>query len=230
MAKLTIGIIGSGNIGGGLARNLVKLGHEVSIANSRGPETLGEFAAEIGAKAVTVEEAAKAKDVVIVSIPQRAVEQLPAGLFAGSSAVVIDTGNYYPSRDGRISAIDGGMTDSEWVAELFGHSVVKVFNNIAAASLSGRGVAKGTPGRISLPIAGDSEDEKRIVLELIDELGFDGLDVGPLSESWRQQPGTPAYAADLEAAPLRAAIDSAEKDKVTSYRDAADEAARAWFS
>jgi predicted dinucleotide-binding enzyme len=230
MAKLNIGIIGSGNIGGGLARNLAKLGHDVLIANSRGPSTLAQFAEETGARASTVEEAAKARDIVIVSIPQRAIEQLPKGLFAGSSAVIVDTGNYYPARDDRIAAIEEGLTESEWTSCVLGHPVVKAFNNIAADSLARRGVPKGTPGRICLPVAGDSEDEKKIVLELIDDLGFDAIDAGTLHESWRQQPGTPAYTRDFDASSLRSALQSAEPDKVQAYREAANEAAGAYFS
>jgi predicted dinucleotide-binding enzyme len=131
---MDIGIIGAGHIGGVLARRLTALGHQVRIANSRGPESLATLAAETGATASTVEHAARARDVVIVTIPQKAVPELPRGLFAGSTAVVVDTGNYYPARDGRIEAIEAGLTDSEWVAQVLGRPVVKAFNNILAAS------------------------------------------------------------------------------------------------
>jgi len=178
---MDIGIIGSGNIGSILARRLSALGHQVRIANSRGPESLAAFAAETGAKASTVEEAAAARDVVIVTIPQQAVSRLPRGLLTDTTAVVVDTGNYYPARDGRIGAIDAGLTDSEWVAQELGHPVVKAFNNIIAPSLDSRGVPRGTAGRVCLSVAGDDSAAKQIVLGLIDELGFDALDAGPLA-------------------------------------------------
>ena len=129
------------------------LGHQVRIANSRGPESLATLAADTGATASTVEDAASAPDVAIVTIPQKAVPQLPHGLFAGSTAVVVDTGNYYPARDGRIEAIDAGLTGNEWVAHVLGRPVVKAFNNIVAESLSAREKPRGTRGRI-LPFSG----------------------------------------------------------------------------
>ena len=175
---MDIGIIGSGHIGSILARRLAALGHQVRIANSRGPESLAALAAETGATASTAEQAASARDVVIVTIPQKAVPELPRGLFAGSTAVVVDTGNYYPARDGRIDAIEGGLTDSEWVAKAIGRPVVKAFNNILAASLVSRGATEGTPGRVCLSVAGDDPAAKQAVLRLIGELGFDGLDAG----------------------------------------------------
>jgi predicted dinucleotide-binding enzyme len=169
---MRIGIIGAGNIGGTLARHLAKLGHRVSIANSRGPESLTALAAEIGATPVSVVDAVKAGEVVIVSIPQKAVAELPRGLFANvpGSVVVVDTGNYYPElRDGRIDAIEGGMLDSRWVAQQLGRPVIKAFNNILAKSLLEKGVPRGTRGRIALSVAGDSSDAKSAVLRLVDE-------------------------------------------------------------
>ena len=227
---MDIGIIGSGQIGGTLTRRLTALGHRVSVANSRGPASLAELAAETGANAVTVEEAARARDIVIVTIPQAAVPQLPRDLFSGTSAVVVDTGNYYPSRDGRIAELeDGGLTESEWVSKHLGRPVVKAFNHIAAGSLATLGKAPGTPGRICLSIAGDDPRDKEIVLKLIDELGFDGLDAGTLAESWRQQPGTPSYARDLDRPAREAALAQADAGRIAEYRAQADEAARAWF-
>lgn len=227
---MEIGIIGSGHIGSVLVRHLTALGHQVSIANSRGPASLADFAAETGATAATVEQAARARDVVIVTIPQKAVPQLPEGLLTSTSAVVIDTGNYYPSRDGRIPEIDGGLTDSEWVASALGCPVVKAFNNIYAASLATGGVPKGAPGRICLSVAGDEPRAKEVALGLLDAMGFDGIDAGALADSWRQQPGTPAYCRDLDAAGLKAALAQADAGRLADYRAEADEAARPFFA
>ncbi len=218
---MKIGIIGAGAIGGTLARGLVKLGHEVSIANSRGPETLKELAAEIGAKAAPVREAARAGDVVILSIPQKAVPELPKELFAGvpSSVVVIDTGNYYPQlRDGRIEALEAGTLDSKWVASLIGRPLVKAFNNIVAKSLLEKGAPPGSPGRVALSVAGDPPDARAVALRLVDEFGFDAVDAGGLDESWRQQPGTPAYCRDLDATSLKRALAEADRSRLADYR------------
>src|SRR6266496_499334 len=166
---MRIGFIGAGNIGGTLARRLAKLGHQVSIANSRGPESLAAFAAEIGATPVSVVDAAKFGEIVIISIPTKAVADLPRELFANvpSGVVIIDTGNYHPElRDGRIGAIDQGMLDSQWVARQIGRPVVKAFNNILAKSLLEKGVPRGTKGRIALSVVGDSLDAKAAVLRL----------------------------------------------------------------
>jgi 8-hydroxy-5-deazaflavin:NADPH oxidoreductase len=226
---MDIGIIGSGNIGGTLARHLTALGHRVSIANSRGPASLASIAAETGATAATVVQAVRACDLVVIAVPQKAVPQLPRDTLAASSAVVVDTGNYYPSRDGHIGEIDAGLADSAWVARVLGVPVVKAFNNIVAASLATRGVPAGTPGRICLSVAGDQPRAKELVLGLIDAIGFDGLDAGTLSDSWRQQPGAPAYCRDLEADGLRAALAQADAGRIADYRAQADEAARPYF-
>jgi 8-hydroxy-5-deazaflavin:NADPH oxidoreductase len=226
---LDIGIIGSGQIGGTLTRRLTALGHHVTIANSRGPASLAELAAETGATPATVEKAAQAKDVVVISIPEAAVPQLPTDAFAETSAVIVDTGNYYPARDGNLAEIEAGVTESEWVSRLIGRPVIKAFNNIGAHNLGTRGVPAGTEGRIGLPVAGDDTRAKEVVLRLIDELGFDGVDAGSLADSWRQQPGTPVYAQDMDATALKAALAEADQSKIASYRAAADEAARAWF-
>jgi predicted dinucleotide-binding enzyme len=219
--QMRIGIIGAGGIGKTLGRRLVKLGHQISIANSRGPESLTTLAHEIGATPASVIDAAKAGEIVIISIPVKAVTDLPRGLFANvpSSVVVVDTGNYHPElRDGRIDAIDRGMLDSQWVAQQIGRPVIKAFNNIFAKSLLEKGVPRGTAGRIALSIAGDSLDTKAPVLRLVDELGFDPIDGGDLDNSWRQQPGTPAYCRDLEAAALRRALAEADRSRIAEYR------------
>jgi predicted dinucleotide-binding enzyme len=204
-----------------LARLLAGRGHSVSIANSREPESLSVLAGEIGATAVSVVDAANAADLVFLAIPTRAVPNLPRGLFANvaKSVVVVDLGNYHPElRDGRIEAIDRGLLDSEWVAQKVGHPVIKAFNNILAESLREKGVPRGTQGRIALSVAGDSPEGKAQVLRLVDELGFDPVDGGRLDESWRQQPGTPAYCRDLGAADLRRALGEADRSRIAEYR------------
>jgi predicted dinucleotide-binding enzyme len=228
---MKIGIIGAGFIGGTLARQLTALGHEVVIANSRGPETLRDLAAETGARAVTAAEAARNGEIVVVTIPQHAVANLPKDLFAGvpEEVVVVDTGNYYPSRDGRIDAIEEGQTDSGWVAEQLGRPVVKAFNSIYANSLRDKGQPGGTPGRVALSVAGDSPAAQEKVRRLVDQLGFDPVDAGTLEDSWRQQPGTPCYCADLDAPRLKEALAAAERDRMPEYRRQADEAARPFF-
>jgi 8-hydroxy-5-deazaflavin:NADPH oxidoreductase len=218
---MRIGIIGAGQIGGTLARRLTALGHEVSIANSRGPETLAARAKETGAKPVTAQEAARAGEVVIVTIPLKNVARLPANLFEGVPAdvVVVDTGNYYPQqRDGRIDAIEKGATESRWVSDRLGRPVVKAFNNIYAHHLLERGKPKGAAGRIALPAAGDDPRAKDVVIRLLDELGFDGVDGGSLDESWRQQPGTPVYGTDHDTAGVKRALAEARPERDAAFR------------
>jgi predicted dinucleotide-binding enzyme len=228
---MKVGIIGAGMIGGTLARRLAELGHDVALANSRGPETLRELAAEIGVKAVTTAEAARSGEVVIVTIPQRAVMDLPNDLFAGvpSDVVLIDTGNYYPLRDGRIAAIEDGQLESAWVAERLGRAVIKAFNNIGFKSLLENGRPKGADGRIALPVSGDPPAARAKVMQLVEDLGFDAVDAGTLEESWRQQPGTPAYAQDFQAPRLRAALAAADRSRMADYRGAANDALRAYL-
>jgi predicted dinucleotide-binding enzyme len=218
---MRIGIIGAGQIGGTLARRFTALGHEVSIANSRGPESLAGLARETGAKPVSVEQAARAGDVVVVTIPMKSIPQLPRGLFAGVSndVVVIDTGNYYPQqRDGRIDPIEQGSTESRWVSDQLGRPVVKAFNNIYAHHLLERGKPKGAPDRIALPVSGDDRRAKEIVIQLLDQLGFDGVDAGSLDESWRQEPGTAVYGTDLNAERLRKALKEQKRARPAAFR------------
>lgn len=218
---MKIAVIGAGSMGATLARRLARLGHQVSIANSRGPHSLTALAAEIGATPVAVIDAAQGADVVIIAIATRAVADLPRALFANAASVivVIDIGNYHPQlRDGRIEAIDRGLLDSQWVAQRIRRPVIKAFNNIFARSLLDKGVAQGTNERIALPVAGDSAQAKATVLGLVDDLGFDPVDGGAMDDSWRQQPGTPAYCRDLDAAALRRALAQADRSRIAEYR------------
>jgi predicted dinucleotide-binding enzyme len=217
---MKIGIIGAGHIGGTLTRRLTALGHQVSVANSRGPQTLTDLARETGATPVTSSEAARGNDLVVITIPEGRVPELPADLFADTpdDVVVVDTGNYYPQRDGRIAEIEEGMPESRWVANQVGRPVIKAFNNIYARDLMEAGKPAGAPDRIALPVAGDDDAAKGVVMRLIDELGFDAVDAGGLDESWRQQPGTPVYATNLDAAGVRRALAEARPERPAEFR------------
>ncbi|MER6025384.1 NAD(P)-binding domain-containing protein [Streptomyces sp. NPDC001851] len=219
---MKIGIIGAGNIGGNLTRRLTALGHEVSVANSRGPETLKELAEETGATPVRAEEAAEGAEVVVVTVPLKAVPDLPAGLLDGAAegVAVIDTGNYYPQqRDGRIAAIeDEGLTESRWTERHLGHPVIKAFNGTYAQDILDRPRPAGDPERIALPVAGDDEAAKAKVRALIDALGFDTVDAGGIDDSWRQQPGTPVYGLRAGAEGVRKALAEASPERPADFR------------
>ena len=193
----TVGFIGSGYIGSTVARLAVAAGHRVVLSNSRAPETLAELVAELGprAEAATAAHAAATGDVVVVAIPVRAYRDLPAGELAGQ--VVIDTGNYYPERDGQLAELDSGLlTSSELLQqELPGASVVKAFNNIFFRHLAALSRPSGAADRSYLPIAGDGAAAKSTVSTFLDSIGYGTIDVGALAAGWRYQPGTPAYGA-----------------------------------
>jgi len=218
---MKIGIIGAGNIGETLTRRFRAVGHDVSVANSRGPQTLSELARETGARAVSVQDAARNNDVVIVTIPEKNVPDLPRDLFAGvpANVVVVDTGNYYPQqRDGRIEGIESGATESRWVAQQLGRPVVKAFNNIYAQHLFELGKPAGSPGRIALPVAGDDANAKATVIRLVDQVGFDAVDAGSIDDSWRQQPGTPVYTKDRDAEGVRRGLAEARQERTPAWR------------
>jgi predicted dinucleotide-binding enzyme len=207
---MKVGIIGSGNIGGTLTRRLRELGHDVTVANSRGPGSLAGLATETGAIAGTAEEAARAGDLVVVAVPLRAVPALPAADLADK--IVVDANNYYPARDGRIPDIDDGATSSRWTGDrLPGARVVKAFNTIQSGHLLSRARPRGAAGRIALPVAADDAAAKRLVMDLVDELGFDPVDAGGLDDSWRQEPGHPVYGADADAPGVRAGLAAATR-------------------
>lgn len=206
---MKIGIIGSGNIGGTLTRRFQELGHDVTVANSRGPESLAGLSAETGARAGTAAEAAANGDLVVIAVPMRAVPDLPVDALRGK--VVVDANNYYPERDGHVEEIDDkSLTSSRWTAELLsGANVVKAFNTIEATHLLNLGRAAGEEGRIAIPVAGDDPSAKQTVRQLVEDLGFDPVDAGTLDESWRQQPGTPVYGADRDATGVRKGLATA---------------------
>lgn len=191
----TVGFIGSGNIGSTVARLAVGAGHDVVLSNSRGPETLAQLVRELGARAhaATRDETAAAGDIVLVSVPIKAYPTLSGAPLAGK--VVMDTGNYYPDRDGEVQELaTKALTDSEYLLRCIpGSKVVKVFNNIFFRHLLNLARPAGAADRSALPIAGDSGAGKALVTEFLGSIGYEAVDAGPLSEGWRQQPGTPVY-------------------------------------
>ena len=212
----TIGLIGAGHIGSQLARLAVAHGYDVVLSNSRSPETLAPLLAELGprARAATPAEAATVGDIVIITIPLRAIGTVPAQPLKGK--IVIDTNNYYPQRDGHIPELD---EESTTTAELLQRhlpqsKVVKAFNHIYAAELTAHGRPKGTADRRALVIAGDDVSAKRVVADMIDQFGFDVVDAGPLKEGWRIQRDTPGYGPRRTAQELRRDLAAAKR-----YRD-----------
>jgi len=212
----TLGLIGAGHIGSQLARLAIANGYSVVISNSRGPETLSGLVAELGpkARAATPAEAAKAGDIVVVTLPLKNYKTVPVEPLAGK--VVIDTNNYYPQRDGQIPELDNeSSTVSELLqAHLPKSKVVKAFNHLYAASLTTDGQPAGSNNRRALVIAGDDKDAKETVTRLIDQFGFDTVDVGPLKEGWRIQRDTPGYGPRRNAEELRLDLAAAKR-----YRD-----------
>ena len=207
---MNIGIIGAGEMGRCLASKFIKLGHTVSIANSRGPASLKDLAENIGAKAAPVEEITKNKKVIVVSIPQKSIPDLPKSIFRDllKDVVVIDTGNYYPNlRDGALPALIQSGIDSLWVQEQLGIPIVKVFNSILATSIEGLGRPKDAKDRIAIAVSGDDIGGKEVVFKLVDELGFDPFDVGNIRQSWQQQPGSPIYCRDIPLSTLKERVE-----------------------
>ena len=214
--------MGVGHIGKTLARKLSEAGHDVKVANSRGPETIGADVLAFGARAVSAAQAVEDVTVVILSIPLNrlpAIAPLIADLPA--EAIVIDTSNYYPIRDSRIDAIEAGQVESLWVVEQLGRPVVKAWNSIVSDSFATKGTSSGSPNRIALPVAADRETDRKVGMALVEDTGFDAFDAGTLAESWRQQPGAPCYCTDLSQEELPAALTAAERARLPKRRDLA---------
>lgn len=218
---MKIGIIGAGNIGGTIARKLAAAGHSVKLAGAKGPDNIRDRAAEIGAVPVAAQDAVKDVEVIILSIPFAQIPHV-ASIFTGvpANVVVIDTGNYYPFRDENIADVDDGKPESVWSSEQLGRPVVKAFNALLAETLANGGTPEGTANRIAIPVAGDDAQAKAIARELVNETGFDTLDAGDLANSWRQQPGTPAYCTELTLPELKDALSAADKARAPLDRDA----------
>jgi predicted dinucleotide-binding enzyme len=191
-----------------LAKRLIAAGHQVWITNSRGPDSLAELARATGVIPVPITELAKDKEVVIFAITLKNVPGLPKDFIdeLSNDIVVVDACNYFPKRDGRIDLIESGTPHSRWMERQIGRPVIKAFNSIAADHLDSQAKPPGAGDRVALPVSGDNPVHKAKVMELVDAIGFDPVDAGGIDESWRQQPGTPCFVADLDKESLRRAL------------------------
>jgi predicted dinucleotide-binding enzyme len=221
--QFNIGVIGTGEEGSALIRKLTKLGHSVCMANAEDSATLKGLADETGATPKDMIEIVKNADIVFLSIPMKEVRNLPKGLFDNCSeaCIIVDTCNYYPSRDGKIKEIEDGMPESTWVMQQIGRPVIKALNTILASALVETGRSKGASGRIAVPISGDDSSAKKVISQLVDDMGFDPYDAADLSLSWRQQPGSPVYCTNLDLDHLIRALAAANKDAMPELRDKA---------
>ncbi|WOT39099.1 NADPH-dependent F420 reductase [Streptomyces coeruleorubidus] len=221
---MKITVIGAGAIGGNLAAKLSTAGHDVQVADARGPEAVRAEVLESGARATELADAVQNRDVIVLAVPFGVAGKL-ADLFASvpDETVVIDTSNYYPHLSGQIEAVDNGAIESVWNAEQLGRPVVKAWNAALAETQRSKGVPAGTPGRIAIPVAGDSEEARRVAMRLVDDTGFDPYDAGTLADSWRQQPNSPAYCTELTLDALPTALAAADRIKDARIRDSVPE-------
>src|SRR5712671_4081222 len=218
---MKIGVIGPGQIGEVIVRKLRGVGYAVKMANSRGPESLKDLAADTGAIPVAIEEVVQDVDMLFIVVPQNAIPKLPKGLLnkAKKETIVIDVGNYYPLRDGRIAEIENGLTESVWVERQLGRPVVKVFNSIIAKALAEAGRPAGSKDRVALPMSGDDPKAKEIVAQVMDRIGFDSVDAGTIADSWRQQPGSPVYCTNPTKEELRLWLKNVDRSSLATGRE-----------
>lgn len=218
---MKIGIIGTGAIGGTIAKKMVAAGHQVLVSNSDEFNQLEKRANELGGLPSTIENLVKDVDVVILSVPTVAISSLPKTLFDKvlQDTIVVDTSNYYPFRDADIEEIKNGKVESVWVSEQIGRPVIKAFNNLLAESLVFGGKTESEAGRIAMAISGDDAKAKGIISGLIHEAGYDVVDAGDLESSWRHQPGTPAYCTELNVTELKQALNDGVREVAAQIRD-----------
>ncbi|MBD8136043.1 NAD(P)-binding domain-containing protein [Bacillus sp. CFBP 13597] len=215
---MKFGIIGAGTIGSIISKKLVKNGHDVKIADARGIEHLE--GKELSGTPVLIEDVMTNIEVLIISLPLTALPSIRNIIEqVGEEVIVVDTSNYYPSRDQKIAEIENGMVESDWVSNQLGKPIIKAFNNLLAHTLENEGTPEGTSGRIAMAIAGNDVSQKQIIMDVVNQLGFDTVDSGSLSDSWRQQPGTPAYCTELTKEELTKALEKANKEKAPFLRD-----------
>jgi len=220
---MKIAIIGTGALGSTITKKLATAGYKVKVTDTSPINVMQEKAIKLGAEAASIQEVITDADVVILSIPTIAIPNLPKDLLKElpKETVVIDTTNYYPYRDGVMEELSNGKLESIWVSEQLGRPVVKAFNNLLSYTLEHNGLPDGKENRVAMAISGDDEKAKKIVSKLINDIGFDTVDAGSLSQSWRHQPGTPAYCTELNAAELKQALMDADgiREKVPYLRD-----------
>lgn len=215
---MRFGIIGAGSIGSIISKKLVKNGHDVKIADAREIEHLE--GKELAGTPVRIEDAIKDIEVLIISLPTKAIPSIRNIIDqVGEEVIIVDTSNYYPFRDDKIEEIEDGMVESVWVSNQLGRPVVKAFNNLLAYTLENKGTSEDSSGRIAMAVAGDDPAQKQIVRDVVHEIGFDAVDSGSLNDSWRQQPGTPAYCTELTKDELTKALKKANKEKAPLLRD-----------
>jgi predicted dinucleotide-binding enzyme len=217
---MKIGIVGTGSIGSLLAEKLSKTGHHIKVTNTRSMPELEKIAASLGASAASIDEVVKDVDAIIFSMPFNAYKNLPKNLLndVPQDVVVMDTSNYYPFRDGEIPEL-AQLSESEYISKILNRPLIKVFNNMLEGTLKYKGKTAGEEARVAISIVGDNQEHKKLVAKLVDVTGFDTVDAGSLAESWRQQPGTPAYCTELNEAELKEALANAEKGKAPAIRD-----------
>ncbi|MCY9140209.1 NADPH-dependent F420 reductase [Peribacillus frigoritolerans] len=214
---MKFGIIGAGTIGSIISNKLVKNGHDVKIADARGIEHLE--GKELAGTPVPIEDVMTNIEVLIISLPLTALPSIRNIIEQVGEEVIVDTSNYYPSRDHKIAEIENGMVESVWVSNQLGKPIIKAFNNLLAYTLENEGTPEGTSRRIAMAIAGNDVSQKQIIMDVVNQLGFDTVDSGSLSDSWRQQPGTPAYCTELTKEELTKALEKANKEKAPFLRD-----------
>ncbi|MGR6341603.1 NADPH-dependent F420 reductase [Priestia megaterium] len=215
---MRFGIIGAGSIGSIISKKLVKNGHDIKIADARGMEHLE--GKDIAGTPVPVENTIKDIEVLIISLPTKAIPSIRNIINqVGEEVIIVDTSNYYPFRDDKIEEIENGMVESVWVSNQLGRPVIKAFNNLLAYTLENEGTCEDCSGRIAMAVAGNDPAQKQVVMDVVNELGFDVVDNGSLSDSWRQQPGTPAYCTELTRDELTKALKKANKEKAPLLRD-----------
>ncbi|WP_404444331.1 NAD(P)-binding domain-containing protein [Sutcliffiella horikoshii] len=215
---MRFGIIGAGPIGSIISKKLVKNGHDVKIADARGIKRLE--GKELAGTAVLAENAIKDIAVLIISLPIKALPSIRNIIDqVGEEVIIVDTSNYYPFRDGKIEEIENGMVESVWVSNQLGRPLIKAFNNLLAYTLEHEGKSGDSSERLAMAVAGDNQSQKQVVMDIVSDLGFDAVDSGSLSDSWRHQPGTPAYCTELTKNDLTEALKKANKDNAPLLRD-----------
>ncbi|MEH7747992.1 NAD(P)-binding domain-containing protein [Neobacillus drentensis] len=215
---MRFGIIGAGPIGSIISKKLVMIGYDVKIADARGIERLE--GKEFAGTPVRVEDVIKNIEVLIISLPIKAMPSIRDIIDqVGEEVIIVDTSNYYPFRDGKIEEIENGIVESVWVSNQLGRPIIKAFNNLLAYTLENEGISEDSGRRIAMAVAGNDPLQKQVVMDVVNELGFDAVDSGSLSDSWRQQPGTPAYCTELTKDELTKALKKANKEKAPLLRD-----------